>query len=177
MDRTALEALRKTPGLDLLLKKLSAVYMERIVRLAYTANSLRISPGQCTRIYELMREAAEVLDMPEPELYLMQAPYPNAFAIGMDKYTIVITSVLDEFLKQADEFEDMSSNILDAFYAFEMMRFETHPFPALRAREIKRWSDSPQYRDILRGDYPRVETAAQERRCPRCAASVLNPIF
>lgn len=281
MDRTALEALRKTPGLDLLLKKLSAVYMERIVRLAYTANSLRISPGQCPRIYELMREAAEVLDMPEPELYLMQAPYPNAFAIGMERYTIVVTSglvelltedelrgvighelghiksghmlyrtmavflaivgliavrnlpflnlitealryalfdwsrkselsadragllvtqdpmisvsilmklaagrvgathelSLDEFLKQADEFEDMSSNILDAFYAFEMTKFETHPFPALRAREIKRWGDSAEFRDIMRGDYPRVETTAEERRCPRCAAAVNNPVF
>src|SRR5205823_12918167 len=83
----------------------------------------------------------------------------------------------EEFLKQADEFEDMGSSILDAFYAFEMMRFETHPFPALRAREIKRWSDTEEYGAILRGDYPRVPSNAAERRCPKCATPVLNPVF
>src|SRR5262249_2727568 len=59
LDGKALEALRKTPGLDLLLKKLSAVYLERMVRLAYTVNSLRLSPQQCPRIYELLRDATE----------------------------------------------------------------------------------------------------------------------
>src|SRR2546423_1615055 len=84
LDRTALETLRKTPGLDLLLKKISAVYLERIVRLTYTANSLRLSPKQCPRIYDLLQEAASVLDMRVPELYLTQDPFPNAFATGME---------------------------------------------------------------------------------------------
>src|SRR5436190_1885583 len=98
LDGKALETLRKTPGLDMLLKKLSAVYLERVVRLAYTANNLRLSPQQCPRIYQLLREAAEVLDMSEPELYLMQDPFPNAFAIGMQKHTIVITSGLVDLM-------------------------------------------------------------------------------
>ena len=281
LDGKALEALRKTPGLDLLLKKLSAVYLERMVRLAYTVNSLRLSPQQCPRIYELLREAADVLDMSEPELYLMQDPFPNASAMGMEKHTIVITSGLvdlltedemrgvlghelghiksghmlyrsmaqllliigfvairnlpflnlvtealryalydwyrkselsadragllvtqdpmiaatidlklaagntgathkldlQEFLKQADDFDDMGTSLLDAFYVFEMTRFQSHPFPALRAREIIRWGDSEEYRAILRGEYPRVESEAEERRCPRCAAPVYNPVF
>ena len=281
LDKTALETLRKTPGLDLLLKKVSAVYFERIVRLTYTANSLHLSPQQCPQIYASLREAASVLDMKEPELYLMQDPFPNAFAVGMEKHTIVITSGLvdlltedelrgvlghelghiksghmlyrsmaiflivmgmvavrnmpfiglvtealkyalfdwfrkselsadragllvsqdpavsasillklaagstgathkldlQEFLKQADDFDDMGTSILDAFYTFEMTRFQTHPFPALRAREIKRWGESDEYRYILQGDYARTETSGAERRCPKCATPVYNPVF
>src|SRR5207253_1231343 len=215
------------------------------------------------------------------ELYLMQQPFPNAFAIGMEKHTIVVTSGLvellnedelrgvlghelghiksghmlyrtmalflavvgliavrnlpflslitealryalydwyrkselsadragllvtqdadmsvrillklaagpvgaahtlseEEFLKQADEFEDMGSSVLDAFYAFEMMRFQTHPFPALRAREINRWSQTEEYRGILQGEYPRIDSETNERRCPKCAAPIWNPVF
>jgi Zn-dependent protease with chaperone function len=87
------------------------------------------------------------------------------------------TLSLDEFLKQADEYEDMSSNILDAFYAFEIMKFQTHPFPALRAREINRWSETEEYRAILQGEYPRVDSESLDRRCPKCAALIWNPVF
>lgn len=281
MDRSALEALRRTPGLDTLFKKLASLHFERIVRLHFTADSLRLSPRQCPRVYTLMQEAASVLDMAEPELYLMQTPTPNAFAIGMERHTIVVTSGLvdlmdddelraviahelghiksghmlyrtialflslvglvaarnlpfinllsqaiiyafydwfrkseltadragllvaqdsdvsvrallklaggahrlndqlnvEEFLKQADDYEDMDQSLLDVFYKLEMTLEQAHPFPALRAREISRWAESPEYRRILHGDYPRAEGAAAARRCSRCAASVSNPLF
>lgn len=281
LDRSALEALRRTPGLDKLFKKLASLHFERQVRLFYTADSLRLSSRQCPRIYNLLREAAGVLDMPEPDLYLLQYPVPNAFAIGMERHTIVLYSGLvdllkeeelrwvighelghiksghmlyktialflalvgvvaarnlpfinlitealllafydwnrkseltadragllvsqsedvsartlmklaggtllvndpldiDEFIKQADDFEDMDDSLLNILYKFEMTRFQTHPFPALRAREITRWAQSDEYRRILRGDYPHLETEVSTRRCPRCATLVDNPLF
>lgn len=280
LDRSALEALRKTPGLDLLFKKLGSLHFERIVRLHFTANSLRLSPQQAPRLYGLMREAAAVLDMPEPEMYLMQTPEMNAVATGMDRHTLAITSGLveamdddelrvvighelghiksghmlyrtmaiflsvvglvamrnlpyvnlisevlllalydwirmseltadragllvaqdldvalrvelklaagnvarhdefsvEEFLKQADDYEDMDSSLLNMFYKFEMTKFQTHPFPALRARELSRWYNSDDYRRILNGDYARAD-ASTERRCGRCGSRVENPLF
>ncbi len=281
LDRTALEALRKTPGLDLLLKKLSAGYVERIVRLQFTADSLRLSPRQAPRIYALFKEAVEALDMEEPDLYLSQSPVPNAAAIGMERHTLVLYSAIldlmdddelrfvlahelghiksghmlyhtmaaflslvglvaarnlpfvnlisqamlyafydwrrkseltsdragllvaqdpdvgirvmlklasgsrgvadmlsvEEFLKQADEFEDMGANLLDAVYTFELTRYQRHPFPALRAREILRWSESEEYRSILRGEYPRMDGKNLDRKCARCGIVVTNPAF
>jgi hypothetical protein len=87
------------------------------------------------------------------------------------------TLSVEEFLKQADEFEDMGANLLDAIYIFDMTRFQTHPFPALRAREMLRWSESEEYRAILRGEYPRVDGPGAARQCSRCSAVVINPAF
>jgi Zn-dependent protease with chaperone function len=281
LDRAALDVLRRTPGLDALFRKLASLHFERIVRLHYTADSLRLSPRQCPRIYDLMRDAASVLDMGEPELYLLQTPVVNAQAIGMERYTLVITSGLvdlmgerelravighelghiksnhmlyktmaiflalvslvaarnlpfinlitqamlyafydwsrkseltadragllveqdrdvlvrtllklaggaqradtelnvEEFLKQADDYEDMDSSLLDLFYKLEMTIEQTHPFPALRAKEIHAWADSEEYRRILSGDYPRASGDSAERRCARCGAATDNPMF
>jgi Zn-dependent protease with chaperone function len=280
MDRTALDALRRTPGLDLLFKKLGSLHFERIVRLHYTADSLRLSPTQCPRIYNLLLEASATLDMKPPDLYLLQSPIVNAFAIGMERHTIVLFSGLvdlldedelryvighelghiksghmlyrtmaiflglvglvaarnlpfvnllsqamlyalydwtrkseltadragllvaqdpdvgirtlmklaggaiasrdalnvDEFLKQADDYEDMGANLLDALYQLSMTLEQTHPFPAVRARELRRWSETEDYRAILRGEYLRSNPDT-DRRCGKCGALVENPLF
>src|SRR5579883_2801615 len=95
-DRAALEALRRTPGLDRLLKWLSDMGAERFVRIMFTADSIRVSPRQASRVYNDLREACAILDVKEPELYLHQDPMPNAFAFGMQRHTIVLhTGLLD----------------------------------------------------------------------------------
>jgi Zn-dependent protease with chaperone function len=281
VDRMALDVLRRTPGLDRLFKKLASLGFERQVRLHFTADSLRLGPKQCPRIYRLFQEAANTLDMPEPELYLMQFPVPNAVAIGLDRHTLVVTSALvdllsedelrfvlghelghmksghmlyrtiayflaiiglvaarnlplvnlvsqamllafydwfrkseltadragllvaqdsdvavrsllklaggaqktaddldvNEFLRQADDFEDMDESLLNVLYKFDMIRFQSHPFPAPRAREIAEWAKSEAYRAALRGDYPRSEGKSEERRCGRCGARTSNPLY
>lgn len=279
LDRAALEALRGVPGIDALFRKFSALGYERQVRLHFTADSLRLSPRQRPDLYELLTESAQVLDMPPPELYLLQNPFPNAFAIGMDRHTVVLTSglidLLDtdetravvahelghiksghmlyrtiaiflsllglnavrnlpivnllsqalryalfdwyrkseltadragllvaqdaavsvstllklaggprgrideesrtEFLKQADDYEDMDASLLNILYKFEMTRFQTHPFPAVRAREISQWAGSAEYRAILAGCY--ASAGFTDRRCPSCGRSVAQPGF
>ena len=281
LDRAALEVLRKTPGLDLLFKKLASLHWERQVRLHFTADSLRLTPKQCPEIYAMFRESCEILDMEEPELYLWQTPVANAVAFGMDRYTVAVSSGLvdllnadelkfvmahelghiksghmlyrtiavflsivgllaarnlpfvnlltqaliyalydwtrkseltadragllvaqdsnvavstllklaggsqrtaqmlnvEEFIKQADDYEDMDESFLNVLYKFEMTRFQTHPFPAVRAREISRWYASDEYRNILAGGYDLASGVQGERRCRACGATTENPTF
>src|SRR6266852_2957094 len=89
-DRAALEALRRTPGLDRLLRWLSDIGAERHVRVLFTGDSIRVSPRQCSRLYNDLREACAILDVKEPEFYLMQTPFPNAFAFGMQRHSLVM---------------------------------------------------------------------------------------
>src|SRR5579871_1208127 len=104
-DRAALEALRRTPGLDRLLKWLSDNGGERFVRILYTGDALRVSPRQCSRIYNDLREACAILDVKEPDLYLLQDPEPNAWAIGMQRHTIVLTTSLVDMLDDAERLD------------------------------------------------------------------------
>ena len=281
-DRAALEALRRTPGLDRLLKWMSGMRTERIIRIYYTGDSLRVSPRQCSRIYNDLREACSILDVPEPDCYISQTPHPQALAFGLERHTLVLTTGLvdlltdaerlavmahelghikaehmlyrtmavtlaelmsevtkglplpanlltnamllslyawfrrseftadragllvvqdpdivnsallkmaggslrladdlnvDEFVKQADVYEDMDEDFLSIFLKVGMISRQTHPFPALRAREIKEWSETEAYRRLLRGDYPRIETDAGKRTCANCGAVVTNVTF
>lgn len=281
-DRAALEALRRTPGMDRLLRWLSDVGAERYVRVMYTGDSLRVSPRQCSRLYSDLREACAILDVQEPDMYIVQNPLPNAFAFGMQRYTLVVsTSLVDllddseriaiigrelghikaehmlyrtmaivlasilkemtgflalpgailtqalvyalyawfrkseltadraglltaqdrdvcisallklvggthrmaddlnpmEFTKQADLYEDMDEDIMSLYYKFMLLGQQKQPFPALRAREIKEWSESEQYARLLRGDYPRINTESGKRTCSQCETVVTNVTF
>jgi Zn-dependent protease with chaperone function len=280
-DRATLEALRRTPGLDRLLRWLSDMGAERFVRLRFTADSIRVSPRQCPRLYNDLREACAILDVREPEFYLSQYPFPSAMALGMQRHFIVVTSSLvdllteserlqvigrelghikaehmlyrtmahvlasiltdafhfnvpskvvnegliyafhtwfrrseltadragllvaqdpevcvssllkmvggsqklmddlnpHEFAKQADLYEDMEEDFQSLYFKLMLIRNQTHPFPAVRAREIEEWGQSEQYRRLLRGDYPRRSNGAGRRTCGNCGHVVTNVTF
>ncbi len=278
-DRAALQALRRTPGLDKLLKWMSDMGAERYLRIFFTADSIRVSPRQCSRLYNDLREACSILNVKEPDFYIMQHPVPNAFTFGMQRHTIVVTTSLvdllneterlevighelghikaehmlyrtmaillgtllqelagsmalpgtivthgltyalfewfrkseltadraglltvqdadtcisgllklvggsqklmddlntDEFVKQADLYEDLDEDLLGIYYKFLMVRWQTHPFPSVRARELRDWSKTEQYLRLLRGDYPRTDPDAGKRTCPTCGSVVMN---
>ena len=281
-DRAALEALRRTPGLDRLIRWLSEMGAERYARIMFTGDAVRVSPRQCPRLYSDLREACAILDVPEPEFYLSQNPQPNAFAFGMQRHSLVMTTSLvdlltdaerlevighelghikaehmlyrtmaivlanvmktavsgltipaailstglvlgfyswfrkseltadraglltvqdselcvsgllklvggsqkladdlnpKEFIKQADLYDDMEDDALGLYYKFMMVAEQTHPFPALRAREITEWAQSEQYAQLLNGDYPRKDGEVNKRTCDNCATVVTNVSF
>lgn len=92
-DRTALSALRRLKGFDQILKLLSGMLRERQHRLLYLANSARVGPRQFADLDALLDDCVQVLDAPaRPEMFVMQSPIANAYAIGMDEPFIVITS-------------------------------------------------------------------------------------
>jgi Zn-dependent protease with chaperone function len=94
-DRSALVALRKLSGFDVLLRKLFGLFNERALRLSYLANSVRVSERQFPNIYSLVRDGSYILDLPDvPEVFVQQTPVVNAMALGKDRPFIVITTGL-----------------------------------------------------------------------------------
>ena len=82
---------------------------------------------------------------------------------------------LDEMLKQADEYEDTETGILEQIIKVNMLLQQTHPFPVVRVKEIMGWGDSEQYRHILNGEYVRAGEFAKlvlsepvAKKCPKC---------
>ena len=94
-DRSALVALRKLSGFDVLLSKLFGLINERALRLTYLAGAVKVSERQFPHIYALVRDGSYILDLPDvPECYIMQTPIVNAMAIGRDRPFVVITTGL-----------------------------------------------------------------------------------
>jgi Zn-dependent protease with chaperone function len=92
-DRSALVAMRKLTGFDVLLKRLASLFSDRSLRLLFLASSVRASTEQFPHLYELLLDGSSILDLPEvPELFISQDPIPNAMTLGSDKPFIVITT-------------------------------------------------------------------------------------
>jgi len=92
-DRTALVALRKLTGFDVILRNLAGLFSDRSLRLMFLASSVRASEQQFPHLYQTMLDGAYVLDLPRvPELFITQDPRVNAMALGTDKPFIVITT-------------------------------------------------------------------------------------
>jgi Zn-dependent protease with chaperone function len=92
-DRAALNALRKLPAFDQVLKALFGFFGEKPVRLAFQANAVRCSPTQFARVHRLYLKAAAALDAPaQYPVYVSQTPLVNAGAYGMEKPFIILNS-------------------------------------------------------------------------------------
>jgi Zn-dependent protease with chaperone function len=92
-DKAALQALRRIPVFDEVLKKLFGFFGEKPVRLAFQANAVRVSSKQFPRLQGLYDEVLKTLDSPQNyPLFVSQTPIVNAGAWGMDEPFIVLNS-------------------------------------------------------------------------------------
>jgi Zn-dependent protease with chaperone function len=103
-DRTALKALQAIPAIDSALKAILSPTLEKSIRLSTLASSVRTSPKQFAKVYELHLEACKVLDLQKiPELYISQNPVVNAYAVGWHEPFIVLNSSIIQTLNTEDE--------------------------------------------------------------------------
>jgi Zn-dependent protease with chaperone function len=92
-DKAALNALRRIPVFDEVLKKVFGFFGEKPIRLAFQADAVRVSENQFGDVYRLYKECLRTLDAPEEyPLFVSQTPMVNAGAYGMDKPFIILNS-------------------------------------------------------------------------------------
>lgn len=91
-DRAALNALRKVPVFDQVLRTVFGFFGEKPLRLAFLSGSVRVTETQYPRVHRLYMEACRTLDVQPYPLYVQQAQVLNAFAFGMQKPFIVLNA-------------------------------------------------------------------------------------
>ncbi|HKE89834.1 MAG TPA: M48 family metallopeptidase [Gemmatimonadales bacterium] len=69
---------------------------------------------------------------------------------------------LNAFLVQAKEYEE-SGGAIDRIFKILGVLMRTHPFNTVRAAELQRWIEGGDYDRILRGEYTRRGTEAEQR--------------
>jgi len=92
-DKAALQALRKVPVFDEVLRQLFGFFGEKPIRLAFQANAVRVGPRQFPRVHELYQDARRTLDAPDDfPVFVSQTPIVNAGAYGMHEPFIILNS-------------------------------------------------------------------------------------
>ncbi len=95
-DKWALEKLRNLPLVPQLVSKFYEIGIDRWLYCYNMSSSIRCGPNQYPTLYNIMRESAKVMDMPEPELYVSNNPFTNAFAGGVERpYVTLRSSMID----------------------------------------------------------------------------------
>jgi Zn-dependent protease with chaperone function len=102
-DKAALQALRRIPVFDEVLKKIFGFFGEKPIRLAFQANAVRVSERQFGHVYKLYKQCLKTLDAPEEyPLYVSQTPMVNAGAYGMEKPFIILNSGTVRLLEEEE---------------------------------------------------------------------------
>lgn len=98
LDRESTAALKQLPGLDLMVRGFLGPVAEQFLYLENIASSVRVSDRQLPHLHGLLLEAAAVLDLEPPELYVRQHPMPNAYTFAMrgrQPFVMLHTSLVD----------------------------------------------------------------------------------
>lgn len=98
LDYEATTALKQLPGFDLVIRNLLAPVAEQYFYLENMAASILVSDRQLPHLHQLLQEAAQILDLEPPALYIRQNPVPNAYTFAMrgkQPFMVIHTALLD----------------------------------------------------------------------------------
>ncbi|GLT37634.1 hypothetical protein SLA2020_119380 [Shorea laevis] len=98
LDKQNTLLLRAIPGLNELGRALLGSVTEQIMLLENIGTSVRVSKDQLFELHGLMVEAAEILNIEAPDLYVRQSPVPNAYTLaisGKKPFVVVHTSLVE----------------------------------------------------------------------------------
>nr|GMC62042.1 protease HtpX homolog [Ipomoea batatas]GME06948.1 protease HtpX homolog [Ipomoea batatas] len=90
--------LRAIPGLNEVGKALLGTVSEQVMFLENIGTSVLVSENQLPELHQLMVEAAKILSIEAPDLYVRQSPVPNAYTLaisGKKPFVVVHTSLVE----------------------------------------------------------------------------------
>ncbi|KAI3417922.1 Ste24 endopeptidase [Psidium guajava] len=104
LDKQNTLILRAIPGLNDIGKALLGTVTEQVMLLENIGTSVLVSKNQLSDLHQLMIEAAHILNIEAPDLYVRQSPVPNAYtlAIGGKKPFVVVHTSLVELLTRKE---------------------------------------------------------------------------
>ncbi|CAN6464780.1 unnamed protein product [Victoria cruziana] len=98
LDKQNTLLLRAIPGLNELGKALLGPISEQVMLLENIGTSVLVTENQLSDLHKLMVEAAAILNVEAPDLYIRQNPVPNAYTLaisGRKPFVVVHTSLVE----------------------------------------------------------------------------------
>ncbi len=104
-DGHALESLRGTPGLEVVVRAFNQYGFERFLKIQYTGSNLQVTADNLPDIHTLVAEAAGILDLATlPDIYLQEGRGINAFTAGVEKPILVLNAACIDCLSEEELF-------------------------------------------------------------------------
>jgi Zn-dependent protease with chaperone function len=92
-DHSALNALKGTPGLETLVRKVNEWGLEHFFKVQYTGSNLKVTPDNFPEVYGMVREAGTILNLPLfPDLYIQNEVGINALTTGVERPVVVLNA-------------------------------------------------------------------------------------
>ncbi|KAL5973054.1 Plastoglobule-localized metallopeptidase 48, chloroplastic [Asimina triloba] len=98
LDKQNTLLLRTIPGLNELGKALLGPVAEQVMLLENIGTSVLVAENQLPGLHQLMVEAAKILNIEPPDLYVRQNPVPNAYTLainGRKPFVVIHTSLVE----------------------------------------------------------------------------------
>ncbi|KAF8390640.1 hypothetical protein HHK36_025167 [Tetracentron sinense] len=98
LDKQNTLLLRTIPGLNELGKAILGSIAEQVMLLENIGTSVLVAENQLSDLHQLMVEAANILNIEAPDLYVRQNPVPNAYTLaisGKRPFVVVHTSLVE----------------------------------------------------------------------------------
>lgn len=98
LDKQNTLILRAIPGLNEVGRALLGSVTEQIMLLENIGTSVLVSKDQLPELHEMMIEAAGILNLDPPDLYVRQSPVPNAYTLaisGKKPFVVIHTSLVE----------------------------------------------------------------------------------
>lgn len=91
LDRSALDALEGTPGLENLLRRVNQYGIEKLMKTMYTGSYIKVAAGSFPKVYSAFQEVCEIIHLkPVPDLYVGRIPDIDAFTIGSENPIVIL---------------------------------------------------------------------------------------
>ena len=92
-DKKALDILKKTPGLDFVIKKFYEYGLERVYKMNYTGSHIKVTKDNFPMLLDMFTEACNILNLSKiPDFYLELNPMINGFTTGVENPIVVLTT-------------------------------------------------------------------------------------
>lgn len=98
LDKQNTVILRALPGLNEIGKAILGTVAEQVMLLENIGTSVLVSENQLSELHQLMVEAAAILNIEAPDLYVRQSPVPNAYTLavsGKRPFVVIHTSLVE----------------------------------------------------------------------------------
>ena len=90
-DRKALQSLEKMPGISALFKKVNEYGIDRLLRLQCIGSDIRVSENNFPDLYRAFQETCKILEVPQPELYLIRGNgHIETYTYGVENSIVMI---------------------------------------------------------------------------------------